>query len=983
MTLLRELWKQYPSIVHRFHSMDVFELHVAYPFSKRFLTAAWTSFQDKKDQLSRDEFQHYIQRLGLHVLQQQSLSSTYHPSPGTSHPDQALAYFNTLLNGLLRFNERDDAISLFNEIPSMNCFPNYETYRHMLMCYQGLKNTSQVVKVLQELACQTKEEDHHSSHFSSAQILKLMNIGINICAENKAAGLALDVFHLIQAHPRIVQPDEFSYNSLFTAQSTESGQSTRAMSCLDEMIDVHHMNPTPVAFFSIVRVFQQDRDRTLLPRLLERMEKCQVQPDVACSNAIIDLYRLTRSTLLCELWKQYPSIVHRFHSMDVFELHVAYPFSKRFLTAAWTSFQDKKDQLSRDEFQHYIQRLGLHVLQQQSLSSTYHPSPGTSHPDQALAYFNTLLNGLLRFNERDDAISLFNEIPSMNCFPNYETYRHMLMCYQGLKNTSQVVKVLQELACQTKEEDHHSSHFSSAQILKLMNIGINICAENKAAGLALDVFHLIQAHPRIVQPDEFSYNSLFTAQSTESGQSTRAMSCLDEMIDVHHMNPTPVAFFSIVRVFQQDRDRTLLPRLLERMEKCQVQPDVACCNAIIDLYRLTGQSAAALEMVTDEMKSKYGLRPNCTSFAFAILAQNQNQEYEAALSIMDHMDSQKVVPNREVFSALIPAYGHLGKEYILSIVQKVTAVWPSKPEMYGAALDALKEHSYDDSAQSLRDWLYAELQRTCGKRKIPLEVYHRAMSSASKYGDVNRVYEMYQDMVRGNQQPNVVTHNILLHAMLKNSPWNTIPLLQIYDTMLEKDITPSIETYTMLMRSLGQSSIDHVELHVEQVLKIFQETVVNKDIVLDRAYFSQAIQALAKHELVEIVPLFLRMMKYHHIDMTKAILDKVVFMYDQHQEPQLAVDFLLDLIDQDCPHLSVHIYNDVLHICHKGMDLELAKKVFALLESPASIDGPNSDSFITMVGIYESFRQWEKAEKISCEIKKRNIQLPRNSYNPQ
>jgi pentatricopeptide repeat protein len=322
--------------------------------------------------------------------------------------------------------------------------------------------------------------------------------------------------------------------------------------------------------------------------------------------------------------------------------------------------------------------------------------------------------------------------------------------------------------------------------------------------------------PDLLGPDEVAYRLVISACAR--GRALKeALQVLDEFCAQHPAGGDVVAYTAAITACEYVGDWRTAISLLERMRKCNIQPNEVTFAAVIgacatslagmalpipdrdDLSSLPLPQLKALQLLQLLKKDESLPNPNIIVYNAAIRACAEAMDVKTALKLLRDLRSEGLESTIVTFGCLMTACERVGSATAASKVFK-----------------SLREDGLE-----------------------PNEIiYGAAISCCRKAGERERALLLLKKMIRDEKKPNVAVFNTVLMAQTDGSPSEqdlenallTYKILRQY-----KHATPNRQTYNIIIRSLAAQRQPR---QAEKLLNDMQEDGLVPDVDLFTATVS-------------------------------------------------------------------------------------------------------------------------------------------------
>lgn len=210
--------------------------------------------------------------------------------------------------------------------------------------------------------------------------------------------------------------------------------------------------------------------------------------------------------------------------------------------------------------------------------------------------------------------------------------------------------------------------------------------------------------------------------------------------------------------------------------------------------------------------------------------------------------------------------------------------------------------------------------------------YSSVLKSLNYKKRYNRVWEIYEEMIRQKVEFTTTTYNALLDVCARSGEISRAePLLK---QMVEQGLAPSVITYSTVIKAYCGANM------LEQAFKLFEEMKSHTNLDPDEVTFNTLMDGCARYGLFDRGCEVLQEMRRTGIPPSNYTLSVIAKLANRSKKPKMAFKIVEALRMEYGLKLNMHVYNNLIHAAILDNDLMKAQELFAtMLENKIQPDG--------------------------------------------
>ncbi|XP_038717813.1 pentatricopeptide repeat-containing protein At5g40400 isoform X2 [Tripterygium wilfordii] len=379
------------------------------------------------------------------------------------------------------------------------------------------------------------------------------------------------------------------------------------------------------------------------------------------------------------------------------------------------------------------------------------------------------------------ALTLFNWVKiDLGIKPTTHNYCLVVHILAWSRKLSEAMKVLTELVVLARD------HSPGEDIFKSLVLYREDCNWDP---VIFDM--LIKAYVKVGMIEE----GFKTFRKTLEGKLREAHQLLHQMIH-RGMDPDIVSYNTLVFAYCKDGKMQESRSLLLDMIGYGIDPDHFTCHVIVEGYWKQGKLLSALNLIVE--LQRFGVSISSDTYDYLLVSLCQEDRPFAARSLLARISQDGYVPKLEIFNELIESFCKCDcvMDAILLKAEMVSANVKPNLTTYRALISCLCRISKSKEAESLmvemlengmhadsficrvlicgyckeRDTKKAELLLKFFSKEFQIfdtESYNAVLRNYCEVGDVPRVMELQERMLKLGFAPNSVSCKYMIHGLCK------------------------------------------------------------------------------------------------------------------------------------------------------------------------------------------------------------------------
>jgi leucine-rich PPR motif-containing protein, mitochondrial len=364
------------------------------------------------------------------------------------------------------------------------------------------------------------------------------------------------------------------------------------------------------------------------------------------------------------------------------------------------------------------------------------------------------------------------------------------------------------------------------------------------------------------------------------GNTTTADRLMDEMIQ-SGISPHVSLCSVLISGYLRETNFSMAIDMLCGMHKRGVSPDIQCYNMLVDGLSKLGQIELATTYFNKIQES--GFVPNQFSYAALLRGYSELGEMAKAEFYLEQMVKSGKRPNLVIWTMFISGYLKLNDESKAMSVLSYMAELGVNPDLdtYSVLIDHLSKNGH----MKLAFEFFYRLESTSGL--IPdAYIYNSLILGLCKVDEIDRAFELAEEMGTKGVSPNIITYNTLLHGLCKSG--NLKRATETLGVILEKGLVPNCVTYTTLID--GNCKVGSPD----EAIALYEE-MLSREIKPDDVVYNSLVHGFAKVGKLDEAEKFLITMVSNKLIPSDNILANLISAFVQAGKAEHAQTVLMGL----------------------------------------------------------------------------------------
>lgn len=367
--------------------------------------------------------------------------------------------------------------------------------------------------------------------------------------------------------------------------------------------------------------------------------------------------------------------------------------------------------------------------------------------------FSTVINGLLKANKLDTALTLFEDMLQTGFEGNVTVYNNLIewLCKAGrLEESCKILRIMEEAGCEPTQ-------------FTLNSIFGCLSKRGDVAG-ALDLLRKM----RICGIVPWIKNStLLVKELCARGRTVEAYKFLNDMVQEGFLSDI-IPYSAVIEGFMKIQEVDQALALFQDICACGYHPDVIAYNIVIKGLCQAKRVAEAVELL-NEMALK-GLAPSVVTYNFLIDGCCKSGEVDESMLFLSRMLREEVEPNEITYTILLNglcAAGRPDDALLLWNEMRKKVCAPNRINFL-ALIHGLCQCSRPKEALEF----FHEMEQK--NLESDTSVHVILISAFLSDANISLAFELFEEMVRKEKLPNSLDKNCLIirdaiHKFLEDS----------------------------------------------------------------------------------------------------------------------------------------------------------------------------------------------------------------------
>mmetsp|Transcript_23455 Transcript_23455/g.66957 ORF Transcript_23455/g.66957 Transcript_23455/m.66957 type:complete len:1029 (-) Transcript_23455:41-3127(-) len=422
--------------------------------------------------------------------------------------------------------------------------------------------------------------------------------------------------------------------------------------------------------------------------------------------------------------------------------------------------------------------------------------------------------------------------------------------------------------------------------------------------------------------DVVTYNTIIK-KHLQNGQFERARAVIETMRSAGgNFAPNSVTFNELIDATIKTRSEGVWV-LLEEMKACGLQPTGITCSILLKSIQRSSNTAEVERIMTfvgelDDCMDEVLLSSICEACIRAgrsDLLANQLKRQRSSRGIQ--------INGAHTFGSVIRGYGFLND---------LEGAWEAWTEMrsrkivptsitIGCMVEALVSNGDPEAGFNLIHELAADEK---ARPLLNAVVYCSVVKGFTHQKSYDRVWVVYEEMIKSKLQFSIVTYNALIDTCARGGTMVRVqPLLQ---DMSRDKIEPNLVTYSTIVKGYCQ------EGRLDKAFELLEAMKKSRHFRPDEITYNTLIDGCAQRGMYDQGMKLLEEMQETGVAPSNFTLSVVVKLANRGKRPERAFEIVEELSRKYYLQLNVHVYDNLVHACTNHGDM---RRAFQVLERMA------------------------------------------------
>jgi len=405
-----------------------------------------------------------------------------------------------------------------------------------------------------------------------------------------------------------------------------------------------------------------------------------------------------------------------------------------------------------------------------------------------------------------------------------------------------------------------------------------------------------------------------------------------------------VSYNTLIKAYLQEQSFDKARALMEEMRREGLQPNRVTFNELVNGLVTRGSPVQRQEIwaIVKEMKAA-GVKPNqvtCSILLKSLNARSGQQEILDTMELISNMDepmdevllssvveacvrigkpdllAEKLkelqgsesftVNGSHTFGSLIKAYGH---------ARDINGVWRCWKEMrsrhirptsitLGCMVEAVVSNGDTEGAYELIHQMQEDERCRDALNSV---IYCSVLKGFTREKKMNRVWAVYDEMLKRNVDLSVVTYNTLIDACARSGRMDRVPA--IFEDMQAHYIKPNLITYSTMVKGHCQAG------DIQRGFEILEQMQKDAKLKPDEIMYNSLLDGCAQNNLVEEGLGLLARMQSEGVPPSNFTLSLLVKLMNRARKLDNAFSLVEDLSRKHRIRPNVHVYTNLIQAC--------------------------------------------------------------------
>jgi len=490
----------------------------------------------------------------------------------------------------------------------------------------------------------------------------------------------------------------------------------------------------------------------------------------------------------------------------------------------------------------------------------------------------------------------------------------------------------------------------SGHIAKHITMIRNCAAENNLQG-AMRVFDSLQQSG--AEMNTVIYNTVLDAcvecRDLKAAESWMSQMKATAMVDV-------VSFNTLIKAHLMNHNFVRARGVIDQMKSQGVQPNRVTFNELINAMVTKGgevERARIWETIA-EMKS-VDVKPNQVTCSILLKSLNGRSNHVDVMKTMDLLNAMDEAMDEVLLSSVVEACVRIGKPELLTSKLKqledgygitvngshtfgslikayghardIDGVWRCWKEMrsrhirptsitLGCMVEAVVSNGDTEGAYELIHQMHDDDQCRDALNSV---IYCSVLKGFTREKKIERVWSVYDEMVKRRIELSIVTYNTLIDACARCGRMEHVD--DILQNMAKHGIKPNVITYSTMLKGHCQMG------SIQTAFSVLEDMKRNTKLRPDEIMYNSLLDGCAQNNLVDEGLGLLKEMQSEGVTPSNFTLSILVKMMNRARKLSNAFSLVEEITNKYGFKANVHVYTNLIQACisnrqlHKGLNV--------------------------------------------------------------
>mmetsp|Transcript_26149 Transcript_26149/g.55348 ORF Transcript_26149/g.55348 Transcript_26149/m.55348 type:complete len:1116 (+) Transcript_26149:127-3474(+) len=420
--------------------------------------------------------------------------------------------------------------------------------------------------------------------------------------------------------------------------------------------------------------------------------------------------------------------------------------------------------------------------------------------------------------------------------------------------------------------------------------------------------------------DVVSYNTLIKAHLHEENFD-KARALMEEM-RTEGLQPNRVTFNELVNgmvIKGSQAQRAEIWGIIKEMKVLGVKPNQVTCSIL--LKNLGPYSSGTDVSETMELINEMDEPMDEVLLSSVVEACVRIGKPDLLAAQLKHLQGSEgiTVNGSHTFGSLIKAYGH---------AKDIDGVWRCWKEMrsrhikptsitLGCMIEAVVNNGDTEGAYELIHQMQDDEQCADALNSV---IYCSVLKGFTREKRIQRVWSVYEEMLKRNVDLSIVTYNTLTDACARCGRMDRVP--QIIEDMKSASIKPNLITYSTMIKGYCQIG------DTQQGFNIFEQMKKETKLKPDEIMFNSLLDGCAQNNLVDEGLKLLERMQREGVQPSNFTLSLLVKLMNRAHKLDSAFSLVQEISRKYRFRPNVHVYTNLIQACIANRQLPRAMSTF-------------------------------------------------------